>query len=422
MGGGIAEEVAPRSQWLRAALLAVIALCTYLHLPLTVGGQLLVPSFPTVALAPLLFLTVRRNLTTADLVFVPTIALVMLLSIALSPGYEYIQEKFLALVQFAMALAVAVMVVRLMQTISRELLESTLLALWCLILAGAILEVLDVIREASDSFRAWAYGGTYTLYGASMRDMDLVGWSRPKFFSVEPSHVTKMFIAAINAWLLVKVTWGKSAVVAIATLAMAVIMGSPMLLVSVAITLVILAWNQRVRLGARVSMVFAVVLIGGLIGAQYGGSTLSSIGDRVASIGDARNPSRDVSSEQQRVVFPYLTLIDTWSRAPVFGVGVGGTEVVIEYNTLPVDRPLDALGNNALAEVGIFLGIVGGAWFIYLVLKQARQTGVRRFGLMLVIAALFSQLMGGLVGLQYWGFIALLWGALAVADSRQTEQ
>jgi hypothetical protein len=47
---------------------------------------------------------------------------------------------------------------------------------------------------------------------------------------------------------------------------------------------------------------------------------------------------------------------------------------------------------------------------------------VRRFGLMLVIAALFSQLMGGLVGLQYWGFIALLWGALAVADSRQTEQ
>jgi len=75
-------------------------------------------------------------------------------------------------------------------------------------------------------------------------------------------------------------------------------------------------------------------------------------------------------------------------------------------------------GNNALADIGIFLGIVGGAVFIHLVLTQARHTGVRRVGLLVVILLLFSQLMGGIDTFRYWGFIALLWGALAVADAQ----
>jgi hypothetical protein len=58
---GVATLV-PSLQTYRAILLVVVALTTYLYLPLVSGGRLLVPSFPTVVLMPLLFLTVRRSL------------------------------------------------------------------------------------------------------------------------------------------------------------------------------------------------------------------------------------------------------------------------------------------------------------------------------------------------------------------------
>jgi hypothetical protein len=192
-------DLPPNLQWYRAALLIVIALCTYLHIPLVSGGRLLVPSFPTIALSPFLFLIVWRNVSLDDAIFLLKIIFVLMLSIALSPGYVHISEKILSLVQCCLALAVTVMIVRLMQQLRRELLERALLVLWCLIIAGSVLELAGVIREASDAFREWAYEGTYTLYRGDYRDMNYVGWLRPKLFSTEPSHVTTMFIATINS-------------------------------------------------------------------------------------------------------------------------------------------------------------------------------------------------------------------------------
>jgi len=53
---------------------------------------------------------------------------------------------------------------------------------------------------------------------------------------------------------------------------------------------------------------------------------------------------------------------------------------------------------------------VGGAMFIYVLLRQAYQTGVVRLALLGVTITLFSQLMGGFVAFRSWGFIALIWG------------
>jgi len=406
-----------KPNWLHSALLVATAICAYLAVPLMAGGRLLVPSFPTVALIPFLYLAVRRNVTTTDFSFLLQVSLVLLLSIALSPGYMYIEQKMFALIQCAMAITVAVLLVRLMQQLPHKSLERALLVLWCIIMIGAVLEVLEVIRGASDAFRAWAYSGTYTLYEADMRDYDLVGWSRPKLFSSEPSHVTKFFIAAINAWLLVRVTWGKAAVVACATVLMLVIMGSPMLLVSAAMTLAILVWNQRAKLGARVATVTIVMLLGALVGAYFAEETFSKVAARVAKVDPSSTSVEGApSSEERRMLIPYLTLADTLLRWPLFGAGIGGKEVVVQHNRLPVSNPKEALGNNAFADIGIYLGIVGGAWFIFLLLMQARRSGVRRLWLLVALVVLFSQLVGGFDSFRYWGFIALFWGALTVAD------
>lgn len=412
------DQVAQKSQWFRTGLLLLIAVCTYAHVPLVSGGRLLVPSFPTVALTPLLFFVVFKDITLADVVFVLKVAFVLLLSIALSPGYAHVEQKFLAMAQFLLAVGVAVLIVRLMLQLPVKSLERGLFVLMCLIVVGSVLEVLGVIRASSDAFRAWAYEDLYGIYDADLRDVNLVGWLRPKLFSEEPSHVTKFFIATANAWLLVRVTWRKAVVVAGATVVMLVIMGSPMLLVSALITLSIVALNQRQRLSSRVVTLAVVLLVGACIGAYIAGSTFSTAVTRVTNVTSKAEDagSGGESGDERRMVLPYLVLADTIMRSPLFGAGVGGKEVIAEVRDVSANSSTMVIGNNALAAIGIFLGLIGGALFIYFVFKHMRQMGVQRIGLLAVILALFSQLMGGIDSFRYWGFVALLWGAMAIGD------
>ena len=77
-----------------------------------------------------------------------------------------------------------------------------------------------------------------------------------------------------------------------------------------------------------------------------------------------------------------------------------------------------ATGTNASAQFGIFLGLLGGTVFLWLIAMHAFQTGVQRLGLLLIIGGMVCQLQGGIEGFRLWGFLAPLWGALAYADSR----
>ena len=397
---------------IRALLLVLVSVSVYTSIPLLSGGRLLVPSVATVALGPILLFLAWRAVTTADKVFLAKITFVLLLSMAFSPGYEHLQGKFLGLVQCCMGIGVAVLVVRLMQQTRFQVLERTLLVLWCLILIGCVLEIAGITREASDAFRQRFYAGMFTLIDSDLRDINMVGWPRPKLFSSEPSHVTKFFIASVNSWLLLRVTWRKIAVVAAATLAMVVIMASPMLVVSAVITAAIVLLNPQAQVRTKVAMTFAVLLFGGLFIAYAEISSVSTLANRISDVGQVRSGS--VGSEQIRTIYPYVMLTDTWARWPLFGVGISGREVLFESGNYATH-----LITNAMAEMGIYLGVVGCGLFVYVLLRQAAQMGVGRLVLLSLIVALFSQLMGGFVAFRFWGFVGLLWGALAVADANE---
>lgn len=400
-------------------LLVAFALGTYLSVPLAPGGTLLVPSVLTVALMPFLFLAVRRTLSMTDVFFVLNVFFLLCVSIALSPGYEYVQEKFLSLIQLCMALTAVVMTVRLMRQMQLELLERALFVLALSIVVLAILELTGVTRAISDAFRLWAYDGVFTLYSAEDRDLNMVGWERPKVFSEEPSHATRMFVASINAWLLVRVTKFKIAVTAAATAIMLLIMGSPILFASAVITLTIFVWDKRASVRSRVTTVVLVALASTLFVSFYGETTLSNVVARVERIGDRGSTNQlAVTSENLRLVIPYLTLADTWTRWPFFGVGIGGKEIVMEHTSYPGVQPRHVLGTNVMGELGTYLGLIGAAWFLWLLAKEGTATGIQRVGLLLVICAIMAQLEGGMMTFRFWGFIALYWGALAVVDSQ----
>jgi hypothetical protein len=415
---GSLTDTEPSSQTYCAVLFVAFALGTYLSVPLAPGGRLLVPSVLTVGLMPVLFLAVRRSLTMTDVLFVLNVFFMLCVSIALSPGYEYIQEKVLSLIQLCLALAAVVMTVRLMRQMRLEVLERALLVLALSMVVLAVLELLGVTRAVSDAFRLWAYDGVFTLYSNEDRDLNMVGWERPKVFSEEPSHATRMFVASINAWLLVRVTPWKVAIAGAATAIMLLIMGSPIVFASAAITLTIFVWNKRASVLSRVTTVLLVALASTLFVTFYDEGTLSKVVSRVERIGDRGSTDQlQVTSENLRLVIPYLTLADTWSRWPFFGVGIGGKEIVMEHTSYPGVQPRHVLGTNVMGELGTYLGLIGAAWFLWLLARQGAATGVQRLGLLLLICAIMAQLEGGMMTFRFWGFIALYWGALAVVDS-----
>jgi hypothetical protein len=410
--------VEPTLQWYRALLLIAIVLTTYTSIPFVSGGRLLVPSFPTVALTPLLFLAVWPSISLADVMFLLKLTFVLILTIALSPGYEHLEAKFLTLAQCCMAIFVALLTVRLMLQLRRDLLERILFVLWAAVVIGSILEILGAISEISDSFREWAYGSAFTVYEGVDRDINLVGWPRPKLFTTEPSHVTKFFVVAINSWLLVRVSWIKVGITTGATLFMLVIMGSPSLLVSAAVTVAIVLWDQRTSTHSKTAMVLATILIGALFAMYLGLSSYSVVSDRLANVNLSPTKASELGSEEQRIVYPYMVLADAWQRWPLFGVGMGGKDVIFENSKIAVPNADAAIGKNVLAESLIYLGLIGGALFLYVLLKHIRSSGVNRIGLFVVIVAMFSQLIAGMATFRYWGFIALFWGAMAAVDSQ----
>jgi hypothetical protein len=191
-----------------------------------------------------------------------------------------------------------------------------------------------------------------------------------------------------------------------------------MLVVSIAITLTILVWNRQASVRSRVATVLATMVASVLFLTFFGETAVSTLDSRFERIGSVQADGQlEHRSENLRAVVPWVTLINTWSRWPIFGVGFGGKEVVLEESGMATTNYRFAMGSNAAAEVGTYLGLLGGAWFIWLLMRQASHTGVRSLTVLLAAAFLFSLLMGGLDSFRYWGHIALLWGALAVADS-----
>ena len=135
-----------------------------------------------------------------------------------------------------------------------------------------------------------------------------------------------MFVASINGWLLLRVTKAKVAVALAATAVMLLIMGSPIVFASAAITLTIFVWDKGASIQSRVATVLAVVLTSTFFVAFYDEAALSNVVERVERIGDRGSTDElRVSSENLRFVIPYLTLAElnsTSGLGPVAALGV----------------------------------------------------------------------------------------------------
>jgi hypothetical protein len=388
---------------------------------LYVSESLFVPSFFTLlVLVPVLGVMYHKRIYKYEAAFIVQVLCVLLLTAVLSPGFDYVDQKVLGVAQTLGSVLSGVLLLKLLDDLPRRSVAKILLVLSLVLLAGAALEVAGLLREASDAFREAVYKGGdgqsgYFVYDLDERDAGITGFSRPKLFTSEPSLLAIGFFAFVNSWLLLSYNVRNLVVTGIASLLMLALTGSLVILISLAVSFVIMLYR-------RSSVVSILIAFGLICGA---GLALLFVEPEVAAnvserVSDSFGYFSTIypSSENIRLVFPFITLVEVLGGSPLFGVGISGKEVIGRYSSLPVDPEL-ALGTNAFATLFIYMGVVGSILFVVAFVTYWRRARVGQIVLLAVLILALCQTMGGFETPRFWGYVFLFAGAVRQGTSSQ---
>lgn len=419
-------------------LLVVFLVSLYTAVPIYVSGLVIPSAFTLFMLSPILLVALHKRIRKYDVVFLAMFFCVLLLTALLSPGLEFIGQKLLGLAQVTTSLATGILLLRLLDRVGRPKVAKILFVFSLVLVVGSFLEVmgsfwagLNIIRAASDYFREAVYSGSgYIVYDALLRDINITGFERAKFFSSEPSVLAKGFLVFVNSWLLLSYNkrnfFERNVFVGLLlTAALLVLTGSPVLVVSAAISSAIAVTADRNLLRSLARMLPVTVFLTSLIGLlllTFSPDMVSGLMQRLqytSSLGmDSASLVRD--SIGLRLILPALTLIAIWSNSPLFGVGISGKEVTESYLNLPVPLIADygnniGFGNNFMAVLSYF-GIIGTILFVVLLAWYFRKLKVRSILLLFLILVAFSFTGGGFEEARFWGYVFLLIWAVRKRD------
>ncbi len=398
---------------MRAVLLTLFLVSVYVEVPLYLNDSLFVPSFFTLlVLFPILALMYHRRIYKHEVAFLGQVVLVLLLTALLSPGLVYLNEKLVGLLQTVLSITAGILLLKLLSDLPKRWVENVLAVLCAALLFGAALEVLGVLREASDSFREAAFGQIESgLYASDQRDQEITGFVRPKLFTTEPSLLAIGFLVFVNSWLVLTYDKKRLAAAGLGTGMMLVMTGSPVLLLSLAASLTIALFKEPKFVS--VAVVGMLVCVGGFGFALLQPEIASNVTTRVVESSENVG-SLKTTSENRRIVFPYVTLVDVLKESPLFGVGISGKELVERYASLPID-PKYALGNNVLAMFVIYTGLGGALLFGGSIFGYWRRARVGNIALLVVLILTLSQTMGGFETPRFWGYAFLFIGAVKMS-------
>jgi hypothetical protein len=408
----------PRLRSLLLLLLFILFLIsTYLHVPLALGGSFFIPAFlTTLFLLPLLAILYYNRMYRYELGLLTQVFYLLLLTALLSPGFEYIDQKFLGLLQTVLSLIGGVLLVKLVGDLPRQWVSRALLFMCIVLILGAFLEVTDVLRAASDSFRETVYSGTYGesgiyVYEADNRDVGITGFPRPKLFTSEPSYLAIGFFVFVNAWLTLAYSNKRLIATCLGTLIMFLLNGSPFLVLSLAVSLTIMLFHEtRIsRLTFAILAVWIMLLSLAYIQPTMVANLVSRMSDFYQSLS-----VENTSSLNQRVLWPYITAFDVLRHCPLFGVGISGKEVVERFSSLPYSS-IQVLGHNCFAWLLVYTGFVGATLFFKFFYNYLRSVKVAHILPLTVLLIALANMLGGFETARFWGYAFLFIGVAKIA-------
>jgi len=393
-------------------LVIVYLIGVYTHIHLLWHGAVIVP-VAIGGLAGVFLLTKNFNrISGGHVLALAAVMTVGWLSVIFRGYDEFFYERVKGAVQFSYSLVFAYAFFLEVAHWEQKRAEKLFQWISVCIIGGCILENYTALKILSDSFRVAVFDHSI-IYTASGRDIAFFGMERPKLFTTEPSHVTKFLLFTFTMWLGLGVRTPQliAKVLALALLAI-IVTGSPSLVLIFPITAIVIVFLDnggilsffRSLTGDR--LVAYVILFGVLLAAMAIAAT-TVLANRFDSILSGEG------SAIMRLLAPPFIAFDVIAEYPLWGAGIAGKEMV--EGTI-YHRIVDTFGVSYIATIAdasnrvanafwlhwIYFGVFGGVLMIFAILQMMKTLGVRHYFFCFLLIALFTQIMGGYVGLRVW--------------------
>ena len=337
--------------------------------------------------------------------------------------FEFFGKRFTGLVQLMYSMVLGYSLFLTMTQASRRQLAKVFLVFCLVLVAGCLLETYAGLRPLSDKFRLIFFKGY--IYAADLRDQELYGRIRPKFFTSEPSYVTFAYTIFLFAWFMFSEWrwkfWGYLALVGAGQFAMP----GPTLLLSLALVVPyeLLLGGRSGRTGLNYQRVVKVGMLGILLAVLFVTVGLTLYGARLQLLNSGRDASFFFRETGPALLARYVA-----AHYPIGGAGLT-SEVVIAnqmlsvYETSPafysgwhIPNPEEMLTNYFWTH-WIYLGLIFGVAAAGAVTFWLKTLKVPSPVFSWAIWAIMGQSMGAYVGPRAW-FVLFVAAAAAVLHQR----
>lgn len=401
----------------RFLLVAAHLLGIYLAVPLRGPGGVEFPVATTLVTVPALLLANFHRVRSHQLLPAVALCVIAAMSVLLAPSpLSYFGVRARGLVIWIWSIVAAYVLMVEIFSWKREDVARLFGSFAAAILVGAVLENYAGLRVVSDYFRAAAFVSAQDQ--SVVRDLEMVGFIRPRLFTSEPSDVAKFFTLSAFGWIALSACRARHLVGAVALGAGLWLIGSPIVLAGAGLQAMLLVTGQRLcsvdlplsrpvkRLG------FLLVAVAGFAFASW------LLLTRVQSLASGADASTVI-----RIAAPIVVTAITLRQSPLWGAGVSGTEsietaIVDAYSALGLTTFLESaeLGgfqianqiSNAFWLHWINFGLFGGSLVLVILAWWMRELGVRRRWFAAFAIFLFAQTMGAAHGPYFWTFVALI--------------
>ena len=405
-------------------LLILFLLMIYLNVTIQISQRIPFPDAPAGFIAIVMLWRQRHRVTQAHVAGLAIVFLVYFASMFFAPKpMEFFGKRFTGLVQLTYSLVLGYSLFLMLTQATRAQLAKLFMGFCLVLIVGCLLETYGGLRPISDKFRNMMFQGY--VYNADLRDQQLYGRIRPKFFTSEPSYVTFAFTIFLFAWFVFS-EWrwklvGYLGLVGIGQIAMP----GPTLLLSLALVVPyeLLLGGRSGRSGLNYQRVFKVALVGILLGVLFVTVGLAFYGARLHLMQSGRDASFFVRETGPALLARYVAI-----HYPFAGVGLTSEIVIVNQMLSVYESSPDFYSGWAVANPGemitnyfwshwIDLGLIFGIIAIGAVTLWLRLLKVPSALFCWMVWVVMGQAMGGYVTPRTW-FVLFLAAAGAALHQR----
>lgn len=386
---------------------------SYLNMSLVIYKGIFIPNFIAyIAGGVLLIIHLKKFLVKKYLFFVLGFLLASLLSIIFSPKLVsgILKEQLLSFLQLFLSMFTAMGLLFFLRSFDSNKVARIFFVFVIVLLVGSSFErLIPLFASMSDWFRFTFYDSG--VYIADQRDLKMVGFIRPKFFSREPSFVSQFLVLFLLFWHSLSNFASKNIVVITLALFSVFITGSPKIIILFPL---LLLFNLHVIKKLVIKYNFLFILLFSIIMMSVIFSSFFLFEQRIEDALAGKDQSFNM-----RILVPAAVIGFVLARYPFFGVGLGAKEnsLLVFNDTLSsfgydwmVTQNFEPNFHSYFLESIHFYGILGIVLIAYTFNKFLLRGFSRNKKFIFWISLILISLMGGsVVGVRTWLTVVLVY-------------